>query len=164
MISAIAALSENDRSIGLNNQLLWNIPDDLKRFKELTVEHPVIMGRKTWESIPEKFRPLPDRTNIVVTRQTDFSAPGAVVVSSLDEAFERAEEIDPEEIVVIGGEQIYEQALPKIQKLYLTLVDSGEKGDTFFPDYSEFSTETFREEREHNGLRYTWINLERPTA
>lgn len=163
MISAIAALS-NDRSIGLDNQLLWNIPADLKRFKEITDGHPVIMGRKTWESIPEKFRPLPNRTNIIVTRQNDFQTLGTLVAHSIEDAFKKAEEIDREEIFVIGGQQIYEQALPKIQKLYLTLVDSDKKGDTFFPDYSEFSKETFREEKDHDGLTYTWINLERPTV
>lgn len=161
-ISAIAALGKETRVIGNNNKLLWNLPEDLRHFKNITSGHPVIMGRKTWESIPEKFRPLPNRTNIVVTRQDTFKAPGAQVAHSLHQALEIAQTKDSEEILIIGGEQIYAQALPHTKRLYLTLVEADTKGDVFFPDYTEFSKEISREKNEENGLAYTWLTVERP--
>ncbi len=162
-ISVIAALSPT-RAIGKDNQLLWNIPDDLKRFKALTLGHPVIMGRKTWESIPEKFRPLPGRTNIVITRDAAYSAPGAVLAQSFPEALSLARDTEgAEEIFAIGGQQVYECALPFASKLYLTLVDDDQEGDAYFPAYeNEFTKDTGREEREWDGIRYAWIDLERP--
>jgi dihydrofolate reductase len=134
----------------------------MKRFKDITMGHPVIMGRKTYESIPEKFRPLPGRTNIVVTRDVDYQAPGALVVSSLEEAFEKAREIDQEEIFIGGGQQIYEQALDAIERLYLTVVDSGKEGDSFFPEYKHlFTKEISSEEGEDNGFHYKFQILEK---
>lgn len=160
-ISIIAALGRN-RAIGKDNQLLWKIPGDLPRFKELTTGHPVIMGRRTWESIPEKFRPLPGRTNIVITRDTSYSAPGAVLVQSFPEALSLARDAEgSEEIFAIGGQRVYECALPFATNLYLTLVVDEKEGDAFFPAYAGQFTETAREEREENGLRYAWVNLER---
>ncbi|MEX0934789.1 MAG: dihydrofolate reductase [Candidatus Paceibacterota bacterium] len=161
IISAIAAIGENTRALGKDNDLLWRIPDDHKRLKKITMGHPLIMGRKTWESIPEKYRPLPGRTNIVLTRNEKYSAPGAILAHSLKDALDRAREEDNEEIFIFGGEKIYTQALPQTQRLYLMLVDSDKEGDTFFPDYSEFTKETFRKEGEHEGIKYTWVNLER---
>lgn len=158
-ISLIAALT-NTGAIGKENDLLLIIPDDLKRFKELTTNHAVLMGRKTWESLPEKVRPLPNRTNIVVTRQRDYDAPGAVVCTSLEEALEKAE---AGEVFVIGGGQLFTETLPLADRLYLTLIDSDQDGDIFFPPYKDVFTKTvFEEEREYNGIKYRWVDLERP--
>ncbi len=159
-ISLIAAMSKEKRALGFQNKLLFRISDDLKRFKNLTSGHPIIMGRKTFESIG---RPLPNRTNIIVTRNADFKAEGCIVTTSLEEAIKKAGEID-NEIFVIGGGEIYKQALPITDKLYLTIVESDAEGDVFFPDWREsFTKETFCEERvdEPTGLKYTWLNLEK---
>ena len=157
----VAAIGKN-RELGKDGKLLWNIPDDLKRFKSLTMGHPVIMGRKTFDSLPPKFKPLPDRTNIVVTRDKNWHYEGAVVAHSLDEAIQQASEIDGKEIHIGGGAQLYEQALPLVDKLYLTLIDDDKEADTFFPPYEHFFTkETAREAREYNGLKYQWVDLER---
>lgn len=121
------------------------------------------MGRKTWESLPEKFRPLPGRTNIVVTRQTGYEAPGAVVVDSFEAAHAavaRAEGAN--EIFVIGGGELYTAALPFASRLYLTLVDADAEADTYFPPYEQEFTKIISEEsREWNGLKYRWIDLEK---
>ncbi|MDP2665629.1 MAG: dihydrofolate reductase [bacterium] len=137
-IAIIAALGATTRALGRDNRLLWHIPEDMRRFKELTVGHPVIMGRKTWESLPQKFRPLPGRTNIVVTRQVDYEAKGAVVADSFENAravSKRAPGAD--EIFVIGGGELYAAALPHANRLYLTLVDAETDADTFFPPYEQ---------------------------
>jgi dihydrofolate reductase len=156
-INIIAALGKN-RAIGKRGKLLWRISDDLKRFKRLTLGHPIIMGRKTYESIG---RALPGRTNIVVTRNQSLSAPGIIVVHSFHEAMRTA---GADEIFIIGGGEIYTQALPRAEKLYLTLVESSAEGDVFFPEYEkEFAKETFRESHTDptTGLRYTWIDRKR---
>lgn len=159
-LSLIAALAR-DRGIGNNGNLLWRIPDDLKRFKTLTTGHPVIMGRKTWESIPEKYRPLPDRTNIVVSRQPKYRAPGALVASSLGLAIALSAP-ETEEAFVAGGAEVYCAALPHADRLYLTEIDDVQTADTFFPEYSSvFSKIISLEERDWNGLRYRWVDLER---
>jgi dihydrofolate reductase len=162
LISIVVAIGA-DRAIGHGNELLWRIPDDLKRFKELTMGHPVIMGRKTWESLPEKFRPLPGRTNIVVTRQTDYEAPGAAIVNSLEGArAEAARAEGADEIFVIGGAQLYAEALPSADRLYLTLIDDAKEADAYFPAYEQDFARTVTEEaREWNGLSYRWLTLER---
>lgn len=161
-ISVIVAIGKN-RAIGKDNQLLWQIPGDLPRFKKLTSGHPVVMGRKTWESIPEKFRPLPGRTNIVITRDSSYDAPGAVRAQSFPEALSLARDAEgSDEIFAIGGQQVYECALPFATNLYLTLVDDEKEGDAFFPSYEDqFTKETFREERGQDGLAYAWVDLER---
>lgn len=159
-ISIIVAVTKKDAAIGNGGKLLFHISDDLKRFKRLTLGHPVIMGRKTYESIGH---PLPERTNFVVTRNPDFKATGVIVVWSLVEAIEKARGLDSE-IFVIGGGDIYKQAIPYTDKLYLTIVESDAQGDVFFPDWrKDFTKETFREERcdPKTGLDYTWIDLER---
>ncbi|MBX2962372.1 MAG: dihydrofolate reductase [Cyclobacteriaceae bacterium] len=132
-ISLIAALTQNN-VIGKNNDLPWHLPDDMKYFMQTTKGHPVIMGRKNYDSIPEKFRPLPNRTNIVVTRQKDFVATGCIVTHSLAEALDKATSIDTDEIFIIGGAEIYKQGLPKATKLYLTEIQGTIEGDTFFPE------------------------------
>jgi dihydrofolate reductase len=157
MISIVAAIGRN-REIGHGNELLWHIPDDLKRFKSLTSGHPVIMGRKTFESIG---KPLPNRTNIVITRDKNWRHEGAKVAHSLEDAIATASLIDPE-IFIIGGAQIYEQALPHADRLYLTLIDDSKEGDAFLPPYEHlFTKKVFEEKREWNGLAYTWVDLER---
>ena len=138
MISIIVAIGTN-RVIGKDNNLPWRIPDDLKRFKELTSGHPVIMGRKTWESLPEKFRPLPGRTNIVVTRNADYKAEGVMVTDSFSSALSAAERADgANEIFIIGGGEIYKEALTSADRLYLTLVEDETLGDTFFSSLRKY--------------------------
>lgn len=127
MISIIVAASEND-VIGRQGDLPWRLSDDLKHFKAITMGKPIVMGRKTWESIG---RPLPGRQNIVITRQGGFAAEGCDVVASLDEAIASAGDAD--EIVVIGGSQIYALALPLADRIYLTRVHADVEGDASFP-------------------------------
>lgn len=156
-ISIIAAIGKN-RELGKKNKLLWHIPDDLPRFKKLTLGHPIVMGRKTFESIG---RPLPNRTNIVVTRDSSYEVEGVVVVHSIEKAIEEAKKKDKEEIFVIGGGQIYEQALPFADRLYLTIVDAQAEADTYFPDYSEFKKIISEEKNESEDLRYSYLILEK---
>lgn len=162
-LALIAALGTKNRAIGKDNRLLWHIPDDLKRFKELTLGHPVIMGRKTWESLPQRARPLPDRTNIVITRQSDFKARGAIVANSFEEARASAARAEgSSQVFVIGGGELYREALPFADCLYLTLVDDDKEGDSYFPPYEKEITKVVSDEkREWNGLSYRWVALER---
>jgi len=129
-LAAIVAVSENG-VIGRNNALPWYLPEDLRYFKRVTLGKPVVMGRKTWESIG---KPLPGRDNIVISRTPAYQAEGATVVASLDEAVERAEAIalidGVDELMVVGGAAIYAEALPRAQRLYLTLVHAEVEGDT----------------------------------
>lgn len=135
LISMIAAMSTN-RVIGKDNALPWHLPNDLRFFKESTLGKPIIMGRKTFESIG---RPLPGRPNLVVTTNPDFKAEGVIIVNDLDSALEVAEGLvpmdAPNEIMVIGGGQIYAQALAKASRLYITQVDAEIEGDAFFPEF-----------------------------
>ena len=156
-ISAIAAIGAQNRVLGKENKLLWHIKEDWDRLKALSHGHPIIMGRKTFESIG---KPLPKRTNIVVTRDKSFSAEGCVVVHSLEDAVRKAREVDQNEIFIFGGAEIYKQALPFTDRLYLTLVESEESGDAFFPAYAEFKTEIERVHHEGNPA-YTFLTLER---
>jgi len=199
MISSIAAIGKN-REIGYQNKLLWNLPDDLKHFKKITEGHTVIMGRKTFESIG---RPLPNRRNIIITRDENFQAEGCEIAHSLEEALALAQSQPTDtqirhsresgnlseepslsntqipvstgmtktasspriggggeaEVFVIGGAQIYEQALPFCDKLYLTLVDDAPQADTYFPDYSQFVNIVSEENKEYNGIKYRWVEL-----
>jgi dihydrofolate reductase len=162
-ISLIAAIGARNRALGKDGDLIWHIPDDLKRFKTLTNGHPIIMGRKTWESLPEKFRPLLGRLNIVVTRQENYIAESAEVCNSLGDAIKKAKDDSAEkEIFVIGGGELYKEALPLATKLYLTLIHEEKEGDVFFPEYeSIFTKKVFEEQRDFEGLSYTWIDLEK---
>lgn len=130
MLSMIVAMSEAARVIGLNGDMPWKLSSDLRRFKRLTVGHPVIMGRKTYQSIG---RPLPDRTNIVLTRDASYEAAGCLVYQSLDEAL-ASEACRDVEVFVIGGAEVYREALPRADRLYVTFVDYHGEGDTFFPE------------------------------
>lgn len=157
-ISIIAAIGKN-RELGKDNKLIWHIKEDLQRFKSFTKGHPIIMGRKTWESLP--FKPLPNRTNIVVTRDKQQITSGAVVCSSIEEALAKAREIEKSETFIIGGGQIYQQALPFADKLYLTIVNGDFDADTFFPDYSEFKKVVFEQAGESEGLKYKFVELQK---
>lgn len=132
IISLIAALSKN-RVIGKNNDLPWKLPDDMKFFMEKTKGHHTIMGRKNYDSIPLKFKPLPERTNIVVTRQKNFKALGCIVVDSLENGLTIAKGNQEQETFIIGGAEIYKLGLPHANRLYLTEIDAEIDGDTFFP-------------------------------
>ena len=162
-VSIVAALGSKTRAIGKDNQLLWHIPADMKRFKAITSGHPVIMGRKTFESILALLgKPLPERLNIVVTRQGNYDGKGVVVSPSVAAAIKEASEADSSEIFVIGGQQIYKQALPSVDRLYLTLIDSDKNGDTWFPSYEHtFIQEIKKEQYTYGQLHYTWLTLER---
>ena len=133
MISLIAAVAQN-RALGKDGQLLWHLPEDMRYFRETTRGKPVIMGRKTWESLPDVFRPLPGRRNIVISRNPAYDAPGATLAGSLEEAVRLAQ--DDAEVFVIGGAEIYRQALPLAQRLYLTEVARDFDADAFFPEFS----------------------------
>lgn len=124
-----------DRVIGRNNSLPWNIPEDMQNFKNLTSGKTVIMGRKTFESIPEKFRPLPNRHNIIVSRNMSLQ-PGIDVCKSVHEAIEKAKSYG-KETFIIGGSSIYEQTLPLADKMYLSLVKKKYEGDSYFPNFNK---------------------------
>lgn len=128
MISIIVAVAANG-VIGCDNRLIWHISEDLKRFKRLTSGHPIVMGRKTYESLG---RPLPNRTNVVVTRDADLRLDGVTVANSIEQALALFPK--EEEIFIIGGGEIYRQTIASADKLYLTLVDQSPQGDTFFPE------------------------------
>lgn len=147
MISIIAAVAENG-VIGDKNALLWHISEDLRYFKSVTSGHPVVMGRKTWESLG---RPLPNRTNVVVTRQ-ELAFEGARTVHSLAEAIALFPE--EEEVFIIGGAQIYAEALPEADRLYLTRVGRSYEGDARFPEWDESEWRLVRGESFPNGANY----------
>ena len=130
-IVIIAAVAAN-RVIGRDNQLIWNIPEDMAHFKALTQGHTVLMGRKTWESLPPRFRPLPGRRNIVISRQPDFVAPGAELANSLEAGLALA--ASGELIFVIGGAEIYQQAMARANRLEITEVALTPEGDSWFPE------------------------------
>ena len=160
MLSIIVAVSENG-VIGKDNDLLWHLPDDLKHFKRTTRGHHVIMGRKTFES--QGSRPLPKRTNIIVTRSPDYQADGCIVAHSLDEALGQVKE--DEEPFIIGGEKIYRMALPWVDRIYLTRVHATLEGDTFFPepDMKEWQEvdRYYHEKDEKHAYAFSVITLER---
>lgn len=157
-IALILAMAENG-TIGAPGGIPWHIPEDMRRFRGLTLGKPCIMGRKTWASLPKK--PLPGRTNIVVTRDRSFAAAGAVTVHSFVEALARAEREAQAEIMVVGGAEIYLAALPHADKIYLTEVHACFAGDV---QLSRFSRDIWRETARENfitaqGLRYSFVTL-----
>ncbi|MBV9159023.1 MAG: dihydrofolate reductase [Candidatus Kaiserbacteria bacterium] len=161
-IVIVAAIGK-DRALGKEGKLLWHIPEDLKRFRRLTSGHPIIMGRKTFESIVGYVGgPLPGRTNVVMTRDTSWQHEGVVVKHSLEDALKYARSLDPQEIHIGGGADLYAQVMPQVDKLYLTLVDDEKEADAFFPPYEkEFTTVVHEEAHEWNGIKYRWVDLER---
>jgi len=160
-ISAIVAMSEN-HVIGDDNQLPWHLPADLKHFKTITSGHPILMGRKTYESIG---RPLPNRTNIIITRNASYEAPGCIVVQSINEAVESAASLGSNEIFIIGGAEVYKQLLPNIERIYLTIVHDVFDGDAFFPEFN--ANDWIEKEKvkhdadENNEYAYSFILMER---
>ncbi len=154
-LSLIAAVA-NNHVIGKNNRMIWHMPNDLKFFKETTIGHHVIMGRKNYEA---EGKPLPKRTNIIITRQKDYRAAGCIVVHSLDAALELAK--DDDEPFIIGGAEIYKLALPLLTKMYITRIYGDFEGDTFFPeiDYSQWKKimEDPHDADERNPYPYTFF-------
>ena len=137
IISIIVAVAKNF-AIGKNNDLLWHLPKDMQLFKNTTKGHCIITGRKNYFSIPEKYRPLPNRTNIVVTRDKSLKLDGAIVVNSIENALDIAKKNGENEVFIIGGGEIYKQSLHLTNKLYITEVDATfEDADTFFPDFEK---------------------------
>ncbi len=163
VISAIAAIGEN-RVIGKDNKMPWHLPADLKHFKAVTMGKPILMGRKTYQSIG---RPLPGRTNIIITRDKDFHAPGCIVVTSLADAIATASQQGANEIFIIGGAEVYKQLLPATDRIYLTVIHHDFDGDTFFPEikqneWKEVEHEDFSADAE-NPYSYSFLRLDKRT-
>ncbi|MBI3566256.1 MAG: dihydrofolate reductase [Elusimicrobia bacterium] len=160
MISLVVAMARN-RVIGAAGKLPWHLPEDLKRFKAVTTGHPIVMGRKTFDSIG---RPLPGRTNVVVTRDASRVFPGCVVASSLDDALAKASAPGvpgSEEVCVIGGGEIYRQALPRAGRIYLTRIDREVAGDAFFPEFDEAAFEVVSREARTEPFPFEFLVLRR---
>lgn len=159
-VAIVAGMGATTRAIGKENGLLWHVPADMKRFKTLTLGKPIIMGRKTFESIIAILgKPLPGRTNIVITRNPNYFYAGATTATSLAEAFEIAALEQPIEIHIGGGEEIYRQALPFVDRLYLTLFHDALTGDAFFPEFEKDFTATHHHGiQDHAGLSYEWVD------
>jgi len=163
-ISLIVAVAENN-VIGKDNKLVWYLPADTKYFREKTLGHCVITGRKNYESIPEKFRPLPGRTNIVITHQKDYKAPQAIVVNSIQDALREAEKTEKAECFIIGGAEIYRQTMAMAHKIYLTKIQHHFEGDAYFPEidptaWKEIKSTTFKPD-EKNKYLYSFIEYKR---
>lgn len=156
IISLIAAMDRNS-VIGKDNSLPWKLSADMKRFKELTTGKPVVMGRKTFESIG---KPLPNRINIILTRDKNYKAQGCTVAHSIKEALKDVDEND--EVMIIGGAQIYKEFLPIANRMYLTLIDKDFEGDAYFPEYNKNDwKEVHREEHESDNYKFAFVDLDR---
>lgn len=154
----IAAVGK-DRELGKKNDLIWRISDDLKRVKELTTGHPIIMGQNTYESIG---KPLPNRTNIVLTKDPHYSPEGCVMAHSLHDALQKAEDTRSDEAFVFGGAYVYAQTIDLVDRLYITLIhETDTEADAFFPDYSDFKTEISREDYMEHKPPYSFLILEK---
>lgn len=164
-ISYIVAMDEN-RLIGRDHTLPWRLPDDMTWFREKTLGKPCIMGRKTYDSLPDRFRPLPGRKNIVVTHNPDYDAPGASVVHSLAEALEAAGDVP--EIMIVGGGEIFAELMPFVDRIYLTQVRAKVDGDVYFPDYEpgEWTETDCREHPsdERHDYAFCWQIIDRRAA
>lgn len=158
-ITLIAAAAENN-ALGKDNDLVWHLPDDFKRFKRLTTGHYIIMGRKTFESFP---KPLPNRIHVVITRQKDYQADGAIIVHSLEDALQAAKD-DPQPFVIGGGE-IYKQALDIADKIELTRVHGTFEADTFFPEFDKDQWKLISSEHhdkdERHAYSFTYLTYQR---
>jgi dihydrofolate reductase len=159
-ISLVAAVAQGS-VIGRDGTIPWRIPEDARRFREVTIGHPVVMGRRTWESLPDRFRPLPGRRNVVVTRNPDWHADAAERAGSLDDALRLLE--GAERVSVIGGAQMYAEALPLADELLLTEIDLEVEGDTFFPDWDRgLFDESSREEHvSEDGIPFAFVRYAR---
>lgn len=158
IISLIAAMGKN-RVIGKDNSLPWKLPEDMKRFKKLTLGKPVIMGRKTFESIG---KPLPDRKNIILTKDKNYRAEGCIIAHSADNALKAAK--TGKEIMIAGGEQIFREFLPKASRMYLTFIDKDFEGDAHFPKYNQAEWKETKREEHQNDYSYSFVDLERTSA
>lgn len=156
IISIISCISKN-RGIGKDNKLLFDIPDDLKHFKKITMGHPIIMGYNTYKSIG---RPLPGRLNIILSKDK-IEIPGCSVGQSIEKAIEIASQKDKQEIFFIGGGMVYKQAIIVADRLYLTIVDAKPEADTFFPNYKEFNKIISEEKNISKNIKYKFMVLER---
>lgn len=162
-VAAIAAIGKN-RELGKGNELLWHIPDDLKRFKKLSQGHPIILGRKTFESIVAMIgKPLPGRTNIVVTRDMRWKHEGALTATSIEDALTKAKNAQGSDKVIIGGgAEIYALALPYTDTLHLTLIDDSKEADSFFPQYEhDFHVKDESALMRHGLTTYRWAEYVR---
>ena len=148
-ISIIVAVGSNN-AIGKNNDLIWHLPADMKFFKEKTTGHCIITGRKNYESIPLKFRPLSNRTNIIITRKKDYDAPGAIIVDSIDAAITTAKSLSKDELFIIGGGDIFRQSLHLADTIYLTRIHHSFEADVFFPD---LNMNEWKEVSKVNGIK-----------
>lgn len=162
-LALIAAVARNG-AIGKDNRLLWQEPEDQKHFRRITLGHPVIMGRKTWDSLPARFRPLPGRRNVVLSRDETWQSPGAERAGSLQAALDLLEGIDT--AFVIGGAALYAQTLPLAQRLVLTEIDADLPGDAFFPpfDRGQFSETASPRQLGAAGLAYRFVTYLRKVA
>jgi dihydrofolate reductase len=162
IIAYVVAMDDN-RLIGRDNDLPWRLPDDMRWFREKTMGKPCIMGRKTYDSLPDRFRPLPGRLNIVVTRNSGYEAPGAVVVHSVESALAAAGNVP--EVIIVGGAYLFRELMPVVNRLYLTQVHGAAEGDVYFPDFDPRQwRETFRQNHpadERHNFGFTWLILER---
>lgn len=136
IISMIAAMGEN-RVIGRDNDIPWHLPDDFQYFKKTTKGHHVLMGRKNWESLPHSYRPLPNRTNLIITRQQDYKAEGGTVIHSLKQAIQIAEKAGEKEAFIIGGGEIYRMGLELADRIYLTEINGIFEGQVTFPEFDK---------------------------
>ena len=160
-ICAIVAMGD-DREIGYENKLIWRISEDLKRFKALTMGHPIVMGRKTFESLP---KPLPGRTNIVITRNPEYAPEGCVIAHSIEKALELAANSEGgDKIFIIGGGEIYKQAFPLLNRLEITHIHENSDADTFFPQFTmqEWTLTDKSDIKETlDGINYTFESYKR---
>jgi dihydrofolate reductase len=158
---AIVAAVARGGVIGRDNTIPWRLPEDMERFRALTTGHAVVMGRRTWDSLPARFRPLPGRRNLVVTRNLGWSAEGAERAGSLDEALRIL--ADEPQVFVIGGAELYAAALPLADELYLTEVDVEVEGDTFFPGFDASAFDEVERERRtaRGGTRFAFVRYVR---
>ena len=159
-VALVAAVARGG-VIGRDSGIPWRLPEDMRRFRTLTMGHPVVMGRRTWESLPDPFRPLPGRGNVVVTRNPDWSAQGADRAGSIEEALRLLE--GEATVFVIGGGEIYAAALPSADELLLTEIDAEIEGDTYFPDWDPDDFEEVARERHvsSEGVGYSFVTYER---
>jgi dihydrofolate reductase len=158
-LSIIAAIGAHTLAIGKNNSLLWHIPGDLPRFKQITEGHPIIMGSKTFHSIG---KPLPKRTNIILTTKKTPPSLEIITAKTIEEALIYARKIDKKEIFIIGGGSIYAQTIKFVQRIYLTLVYDDTDGDVFFPPYSHMNfIEIFREDHFESTPPFSWVTLQK---
>jgi dihydrofolate reductase len=159
-LSVVAAVAHGG-VIGRDNTIPWRIPEDIRRFRELTTGHPVVMGRRTWESLPDRFRPLPGRRNVVLTRDDEWHADGAEAAGSLREALRRLQ--DAPQVFVIGGADVFAAALPLADELQLTEIDVDVEGDTVFPAFDAAAFEETARTRyvSETGLPFAFVTYER---